>query len=76
MKISVKQCCHSSSLKFRYEAGEGDNILLRNDDGTYFEATILTVKSANTLVVVISSGAKEIKKEISAKDIAVLMLGD
>lgn len=76
MRIKINQCCHSPNRPYRFDAGTGDVVLLRHDDGTYYEATIKSIKSGETLVVVFSLGAQEIEKEISTDEIQALMLGD
>lgn len=76
MKIKVKQCCHSAKLTSRFEAGADDIVLLSNDDGSYCQAAIRLVKSADTLVVILLKGENEIEQEISVDKIVALMLGD
>lgn len=76
MKIKIKQCCHAPRSTVRFDAGSGDVVLLRHEDGTYYEATIKSITSGETLVVAFSLGVQEIEKEISTCEIKALMLGD
>ncbi len=75
MKIRVENCSHSPSSPSRFEAGEGDIVLLRNEiSGFYYEAKICSIKSSECLLVSFMDGADEIRKQILPSDIKTLML--
>ncbi len=75
MRVHVKQCMTPSGKVVRFEAGVGDVVLLANGNRSYVEATIRSVKSANTVVVSVLEGLHEIEREISASAIHGLMVG-
>lgn len=76
IKIHVKQCMISSDRTACFEAKEGDVVLLSMGDCRYFEATIRSVKSADTVVVAFMDGTAEVEKEIPASEVAALMRCD
>ena len=71
--IKIKQCCHSSTQKYRFNAEIGDRVLIRCDDGNYIEATIQFISPDDNVTVTLMNG-KKIK--IPAEKISVLMLND
>lgn len=76
MKIHVKHCMAPSDKAVRFEAGVGDVVLLANGNRSYVEATIRSVKSADTVIVTVLEGTHEMEREISASTIHGLMVGN
>lgn len=74
MKVHVKQCCHSASTTPRFDIGEGDAVLLRNSEGLFFDASIVSVKSKDCIVVSYSDRGNEVIKEISTAEIEAAFL--
>ena len=71
--IRIKQCCHSPTQKYRFDAEIGDRVLIRNGDGTYVEAVIQAMPSAGNVAVTLTQGGQT---TIPVASIEILMLGD
>lgn len=71
--IRIKQCCHSPTQQYRFDAEIGDRVLIRHDNGTYFEAVIQTVPSAGNVAVTLTQGGET---TIPVASIEILMIGD
>jgi hypothetical protein len=73
MKINIKQCCHSPTQQYRFDAEIGDRVLIRRDDGSYVEAVIQDIPSPSNVTVMLIQGEQI---TIPVAEIAVLMLGN
>jgi len=73
MKIRVKNCISPSDGAVRFQAEVGDLVLLSHRKGSYFEASILSIKSEDEVLVTFLDGANEVERYIPSSEIKALL---
>jgi len=67
---------HSANQSSRFTADVGDILLLRGADGIYFEATIVSIKSASEFNITFSIGTEIVTEQRVSDDDITLILGE
>jgi hypothetical protein len=75
-KVQIRKCLASPKQSCRFEAEVGDTVLVRREDGSYFEAVVRAIPTPDRVTVTFEQGIHSIDKTIPVAEIAALVLGD
>lgn len=73
--IKIKMCCHGPGRSVRFEATEGDTVLIRQGD-SIAEAIIKQIISRSEILVSVMSVSSPIDLSISQESIVAILLSD